>query len=299
MSKYPKHNQKYFYKYVPMDTAHIILKNGTFRYSSPSTFNDPFDIQTELCFPFDIGELPNLTMEKMDAIIVGKENPVIDPEDSFGKIISILRKEHAQGKYKAEHIKQLLTPQINYLTEIIENTRIEYNEHWKNQLKVVKVFCVTEHNESILMWSHYAKDHSGVCFKLKVLPEKDNQLCAAKKVVYYKKPPSFFNVEKWIDSILLNKTISFPNLYRKYPLVKSDIWDYEDEWRVWAPFEDNGENYMDFTIIKDEIEAIYFGVNADIQLTIDLIAIAKQRGITNYFQSFKRNEQYALKYIKI
>ena len=197
MSKYPKHNQKYFYKYVPMDTAHIILKNGTFRYSSPSTFNDPFDIQTELCFPFDIGELPNLTMEKMDAIIVGKENPVIDPEDSFGKIISILRKEHAQGKYKAEHIKQLLTPQINYLTEIIENTRIEYNEHWKNQLKVVKVFCVTEHNESILMWSHYAKDHSGVCFKLKVLPEKDNQLCAAKKVVYYKKPPSFFNVEKW------------------------------------------------------------------------------------------------------
>ena len=52
----------YLYKYSPIETAIKILKNGTFRYSSPIIFNDPFDIQTELHFSFKIEQLPELIL---------------------------------------------------------------------------------------------------------------------------------------------------------------------------------------------------------------------------------------------
>ena len=171
----------------------------------------------------------------------------------------MLREQAIKGRYKRQHLDILVKPLIKYLTDIIEDTRIKYNAFWKDQLRGLRLFCVSEHNNSILMWSHYAKYHTGVCFKLRVMPDKDNALCAAKKVDYLFSPPSFFNVNDWIDSIILDKKIQTSDLYYRYPLAKSDVWAYEKEWRVWAPFEKDGNDYLDVPIVDDEIESIYFG----------------------------------------
>jgi len=48
--KYTKHNKTHFYKYTDINTARLILQNKTWRWSSPSLFNDPFDTQSILCF---------------------------------------------------------------------------------------------------------------------------------------------------------------------------------------------------------------------------------------------------------
>jgi hypothetical protein len=188
---------------------------------------------------------------------------------------------------------------MHNLTNLIEDNGKKHNEYWRKSLKKIKAFCVSEHNQSILMWSHYAKYHTGVCFKLKVMPEKDNPICSAKEVNYLHDPPSFFSVEEFIDSIILNKELDFTDFYHRYPLAKSDIWDYEKEWRAWAPFEENGNSYLDIPIVEGEIDAIYFGVNADPKLVKYLITIAKGRGVDVFFRSEKKIKQYGLKYIEI
>ena len=182
---------------------------------------------------------------------------------------------------------------------MIHYTREKYNEYWRELLRKIRVFCVSEHNQSILMWSHYAKYHTGVCFKLRVMSEKDNPLCAAKKVDYVSDPPSFFRVEEWIDSIVLNNEVAFEELYHRYPLTESEIWSYEDEWRVWAPFEEDGNSYIDIPIVEGEIDSIYFGVNADPKLVKDLITIAKARRIERFFRSNKKVKQYGIGYTEI
>jgi len=48
MKKYDREYIEYLYKYSPIEIAIKILENGTSQYSSPSTFNDRFDIHTDL-----------------------------------------------------------------------------------------------------------------------------------------------------------------------------------------------------------------------------------------------------------
>ena len=301
MKKYPEHDQKYFYKFSSMDTAHLILENGKFRYSSPAPaiFNDPFDIQTELYLNFDIADLPCLVIDEIDALVCGRRFASLDDTYGLCRAIATLQEQHQKGNYKREHIDDLVKSIMPDLSNAIEDTRKKYNEHWRGLLKTIRVFCVSDHNQSILMWSHYANKHTGVCFKLKVMPEKDNLLCVAKKVDYLPDPPSFFNVEQWIDSIILNNDMAFDDFYHRYPLVKSDIWRYEREWRIWAPFEDDGNSYLDIPIVEGEIDSIYFGVNADLKLVKDLIAIARARGIECFYRSDKKIKQYGLIYTEI
>lgn len=299
MSKYPEHNQKCFYKFASMETARLILESGNFRYSSPTSFNDPFDIQTELYFDFDVTDLPHLVCEEMDALVCGRRIASLNPASDWCKAIALLQEQHRKGKYQRGHLDFLVKPLVSYLSESIEDTRYKYNVFWNSQLKRIKVFCVSEHNKSVLMWSHYANYHTGICFKLRVMPEKDNPLCAAKKVDYVSRPPSFFRVEEWIDSIVLDIDVPYTGHYHRYPLTKSKVWKYEDEWRVWAPFEEDGNSYFDMPIVEGEIEAIYFGANAAPRLVNDLMLIARERNVDRFFRAEKQVKEYELAYTEI
>ena len=55
-----------------MDTAIAILTNGTFRYSCPTEFNDPFDSQSEQYFDFKLSDLPDIAAKELHKIVIGK-----------------------------------------------------------------------------------------------------------------------------------------------------------------------------------------------------------------------------------
>lgn len=66
------------YKYVSLDVAKIILRDGTLKFSKPSTFNDPFDCDVNLLdFNFadtinprvveEIKALKNIFKDKLDS----------------------------------------------------------------------------------------------------------------------------------------------------------------------------------------------------------------------------------------
>jgi hypothetical protein len=45
------HNRDYFYKYTTSDSAKLILKNKTFKYSSGKELNDPRDLNLHINTP--------------------------------------------------------------------------------------------------------------------------------------------------------------------------------------------------------------------------------------------------------
>lgn len=61
-----KHNKQFFYKYVSARTALLILQNKKLKYSSPLTFNDPFDVQTKIDYGFELTDLFSLLRAKFD-----------------------------------------------------------------------------------------------------------------------------------------------------------------------------------------------------------------------------------------
>ena len=84
----------------------------------------------------------------------------------------------------------------------------------------VGMLCLSEHNDSILMWSHYGKDHTGLCLGFEATPYTEF-FGAAQKVLYSDELPHIqsFNMlpEDQIDKIFLTKYSG---------------WSYEDEWRI-------------------------------------------------------------------
>jgi Protein of unknown function (DUF2971) len=82
-----------------------------------------------------------------------------------------------------------------------------------------RVFCLSSKADSVVMWSHYADKHRGVCLEFRT---KEEEFSGAYRVEYSERYPSFNLAD---DSLAHNLL----------PLVtKSAAWSYEHEYRVIA-----------------------------------------------------------------
>jgi hypothetical protein len=97
---------------------------------------------------------------------------------------------------------------------------------YKRLNEEVGIFSLTERKNDILMWSHYADKHKGICVEFRpVKEEHDNFLYQAQKVIYPKEnnPPqlNFYkyrnNPEEEAVKLLCTKALQ---------------WKYEGEWRI-------------------------------------------------------------------
>ena len=114
------------------------------------------------------------------------------------------------------------------------------------------VTCFSEDPRNLLMWSHYAKDHSGICFQFEVVNDW-NIFSRAYAVAYTEKYPTEYLFE------------SDPKRSAQNVLSKFKNWQYEKEHRIVAL--DGAKRYLRFApkaltgiilgaCIKDEEEEL-------------------------------------------
>ena len=53
-----------------------------------------------------------------------------------------------------------------------EHRRFEWE--WLEKVPRMRMLCVTEEHDNLLMWAHYANNHTGAVLELRVMPEEDN-----------------------------------------------------------------------------------------------------------------------------
>jgi hypothetical protein len=82
-----------------------------------------------------------------------------------------------------------------------------------------RIFCLTPHANSLLMWAHYAEKHQGICLELDATKEK---VWRARRVVY----------RDALAAIDINTVRNPPALLEAVLLTKSREWCYENEYRL-------------------------------------------------------------------
>ncbi len=185
---------KVLYKYRACDqyNADILLCNQL-RFSRPKSFNDPFDSRFRI--------VHEGTDEQRKAFMldgVARKHP--DWSDEA----------------KRKRVDELLS-QPGLFERTAEGQQLEYVER---ELDRMEVLCLSEKRDNILMWSHYAAQHTGICLGFD--PEKWPLLKEYAKAVSYQ------------DEYPLVNALS-PNpedRVRELVLIKSADWEYEAEWRV-------------------------------------------------------------------
>lgn len=250
------HDRDFFYKYANYNTAINILGNLEVRWSSPLLFNDPFDTQVGIHLDF--------TSEEIGKMIFAEEEPSLANDNPYSSLIKQLRKERHKlnpAKFTSKVIPEIIEDRNSY-KKLLHDENLAFIQ----EVKRMRVFCVSEIHDNLLMWAHYAGQHTGVVLKLKCIPELDTALCAAREVKYRPKIPVLATKEEYIKKYTGQiKDINHGDVFEKLAVTKSEHWIYEGEWRC-ITFRPINENLYDvYTLYPEEIDAIYLGCRMDKQ----------------------------------
>lgn len=252
-----------FFKYASPQAAKSILESRVLRLQSPLAFNDPFDLSVDLTLDISEEELHRVVLDRLEVLASSPERPEVDIDDPWGEVVAGVWDRCRTVGGSPREISQILRRCMDGLAGEIESTRRDYLSWWESKAPDIRVLCVSEERDNLLMWAHYAQDHTGVVLELLSLPEDDNALSAAVKVEYVDSPLPFFTSSEWVDDILSVKRIDPTALYLRYPTIKSRHWEYEKEWRVWYPRSTPSQlPYDELKINSRDLKAVYIGCRA-------------------------------------
>lgn len=185
------------YKYCMFNeyTEKILTQNEIY-FSSPEKFNDPFDSKLHLTCDGTMKERKRY-----------------------------LYKQY-QKKYPKRRKEDILTDvEMGIITkgrdEIVLNEALEKSREIMR--KKFGICCFSEKRDNILMWAHYAKQHTGFCLEFNVDNDFFTLSTRAIKVEYDAIWPEL-NVMR-LDSYPEGEV-------GKKLLIKANNWEYEQEWRI-------------------------------------------------------------------
>lgn len=215
----------------------------------PSEFNDPFD-----------GNIPVrwdlLTYEEC-------------LEKNF-EIINIAHKDKDQ-KLVREYAKKVTDDKTLWHPERLAKERPEQLDKWNS---IIGLLSLSSIPDNILMWSHYSFNHTGF-----VVGFDSDSLITDYEFDYLE--PMIYQKEYPIISGLDDTTNQF---YKKF-FYKSDLWSYEEEWRI-------SKNHIKNRVIKinpETINKVIIGCCTDLKTTKEIIKLSKKH-LGNQIQILKANK---------
>ncbi len=210
-----------------------ILTDNEIFLSSPSRFNDPFDCGTPFKYKKEQLTKENIYLKLRQT---AQEN---NPNANSEEIERLVYNRQQEVDWTSDgYVK-------DYFPEFIRMLHKNFG-----------VFCLTPHNDNILMWSHYSDSHKGFCvgFDSKILFECINgTIC---KVIH---TDEFVELDMFEDEMGISKF-----LYAKHL-----IWEYEDEYRI-TKF---GDSDKVLKIPNEAIKEVIFGANMSEEIQAEITKI--------------------------
>ena len=205
----PKFLYRYFSFSIDKDTyTKSIFEHNELYFRNPNKFNDPFDCKPLLTLERDWNQEEYIKFVMNNA------------RDSKG---GDLDNEEKQW-YKEEAINAFINLDRNQLSR-------KFNKIIKKGLaksiNEIRILCLSEKYNDILMWSHYADGHRGFVLQFDTEALLQNFKQRPQKVFY---PP--------VESYPSIKDFNERDCTHMFLITKSSQWEYEEEWRILMHIED-------------------------------------------------------------
>lgn len=273
------------YKYYPPNNAALVLSNQKIRFSPFIEFNDPFELNTFSTTTYSIKEFSEALSHEILEAIINKE------ELTGSNSITNFVKGYINGSIP----EIAMVPAEDFAAEMgsivsEKNFSIEpslFTQAVYHRLsKVMGAFCLSEKNNDLLMWAHYAKNHEGIALGLDVNKAGDS-LKFMRPIEYRETYPTDED-PKIAASTYLGRNVRTMEIgwdvTKKMYFTKSIEWSYEKEWRAIKdsecdPMADHRTyeiNSQLMSLPSESFSAIYIGCRCDRGIAIELIEKAKK-----------------------
>jgi hypothetical protein len=292
-------DKKFFYKYVSLSSTLAILSTKKVRWSSPVLFNDPFDMPTKIDFQFSGNALADALLDEIVHMVFSEEETKGRVDHPLFAMTMISRKN--RHKSTEEEFKKTMLPSIKITAERYETQLSQLRQIWELLRLSMRVFCVSEVNDDILMWAHYADNHEGCVLKLKCIPELDRPLCAAIPIQYQDEYPLRACQSKYIKHLTGQEELNDDDLFIRFISTKSNHWAYEKEWRIVGQNKSETKDLFQYeSILPNEVEAIYLGCRMKPDNEKEVINLVKKDySSTALFKARVSEQRYSIEFDRI
>lgn len=243
------------------------LVNGEFWCAKPQTFNDPLDCGLQL--------LTEMTTEAFVKVI-----------EQFLKIAKD-RKDSEKARAFQAAIRQAKSGQIPP-TELVNKLAELQRDVFAKKIQQIGILSLSEVSDNILMWSHYAEQHRGLCVEI---PRSENNMLAKNEhtlpVRYSVKKPIISVNEQVLGDESLKKEIKRSLIY-----TKSADWAYEREWRFVA--EQGNKN----TKLDTKVSSIIFGFKMPAEHRRTIINILKGHRI-KFKEAILKGDEFGIDIVDV
>jgi len=275
--------------------------------SAPSSFNDPYDSY----YP-EILKHSGVVRQEVENSICKRYNiqtPVsLTNGDStttaFDELHEFEREDHASkwnkwvesfSDYLQKNTADLNTGSIFWETKI--------KEEWRKRVKIWKrkktnrlgIACFSECKDSVLMWSHYADMHKGICLEYDTNILSDFLLSHThfrfNEVDYGKSKMSKTRLKEYGSALVDDCGIKLTNdMLYLIAYYKARCWSYEEEWRLVRILDDSESGKYDCSrYIHLKPRKILMGMNISTRNAEKVAIIASKLGIEYEYAKPKFN----------
>jgi hypothetical protein len=243
---------------MPASTARLVLENGTLRWSSPSLFNDPFDVPRELLFGITPAEIAEALARRFVSLIDNPPTDTTDLQPDLKRIVDAAAKHGISQELRSELIAAFKgTPETN---PSISPSLEELRGLWRGWIPEFRILCLTESPAHSAMWFHYADKYSGVVLEFNCNDELDSTWFLAEPVTYGAASADILGADGWAKIIMMPNELAKRALFHVSTYTKSSDWSYENEWRV-VDFKRPSDAglFTDRNFDPRELSSIYLG----------------------------------------
>lgn len=221
---------------------HQVLYDGLIFPAAPESFNDPYDCDFLLEDSFlDSRAARDIFIDMLSSRckLTQAEVDLINSSDRLESALKTVLWNHFRVRSRG----------------LAKTLMCDLNDKFKEAKELLRVACFSENNSSILMWSHYAQNHTGFCIEYNL-----NEWDCKNHI----KPVQYSNERHYISGNFADDLS--PHAGRSImdaALYKSSEWSYEKEWRLVMSRIDLAhpelKGLTPACFLKDYISSVYLG----------------------------------------
>ena len=250
-------------KFLNTETAKKVLSSQTLRWSSPSLFADPFELNHLSQLNFDPHTLLDKAIKMAESMIFSPDAPKGDTP-----LIHVIRRWRDEERFASPQeahdvLRELLSKVVDHRQKVIDIMMSD----WRKFVRTLRVCCFTEKVDSVAAWQNYADSHRGIAIRFNTDEHSPLENCVP--VNYKAARPQISTLQSETDFILGGDKPSPQHNFEDKFSVRSPLYASEKEWRCFSTKKEQpgikpsnaSEWFDDKKFERNDISAVYFGAN--------------------------------------
>ena len=256
---------RYLYRYLTINDLLLeSINEGYLWFTDPKIFNDPYDCNLRL-----------------------KNTLSDDTIENYLNIVNVLTKQ-----WSVEELQQNIEYFKAHKNEVNDNLDKEFID----VVKQCAVCCLSERPDILLMWSHYAQKHTGVCLKYDLKEDATIFHPTSLVKVHY---PEHYPEFDFMKYVINNKGIPSGNDLLQFTAgMKSKDWQYEHEIRLVRWEKKHGAYKGKIGINKKALVGAYFGYRTKEEDIVKVLNAINGSGykLKEVMKGYLNNENFGMKF---